>query len=112
MPYAHRPMHDADSHVMETPDWLRAHADPGVREKLPPLYLSTVKPGEEELIEQLRQLEQAGDLTARLALLEELKGLPFGAVWDYFCLQQEVPVGIAYLDEIRGYEARILSQRS
>jgi len=53
---------------------------------------------------QLRALEQAGDFTARLALLEELKGLPFSAVWDYFCLQQNVPVGISFIDEIRAYE--------
>ena len=41
----------------------------------------------------LRQLESAGDYTARLAMLEELKTLPFGAVWDQFCLSQGVPVG-------------------
>jgi L-rhamnose isomerase len=46
-----------------------------------------------------------------LALLEELKGMPFGAVWDYYCLQQGVPVGISYLDEIRIYEKQVLSQR-
>ncbi len=34
MPYAHRPMHDADAHVMETPDWVHAHADAMTREKL------------------------------------------------------------------------------
>jgi predicted TIM-barrel fold metal-dependent hydrolase len=47
-------MHDADSHVMETPEWLRPFADPGVREKLPPVYLATVKPGESELLEVFR----------------------------------------------------------
>ena len=52
-----------------------------------------------------------GDFTQRLALLEELKGMPFGAVWDYFCLQQGVPVGIAFMDEIKAYEAAVLSKR-
>jgi predicted TIM-barrel fold metal-dependent hydrolase len=54
MPYAHRPIHDADAHVMETPDWLHLHADPGIRDRLPPIYVSTVKPGEERLIDQFR----------------------------------------------------------
>jgi L-rhamnose isomerase len=43
--------------------------------------------------------------------LEELKGLPFGAVWDQYCLQQNVPVSIAYLDEIRAYEKQVLAHR-
>lgn len=64
-----------------------------------------------EPIDQLRQLEKDGDFTARLALLEELKGLPFGSVWDYFCVQQEVPVGFQYIDEVRDYEKTELSKR-
>jgi len=65
-----------------------------------------------EPIEELRGFEVRSDYTARLALLEELKGLPCGAVWDYFCLQHDVPVGISYLDEIRTYEQRETSRRS
>jgi L-rhamnose isomerase len=59
----------------------------------------------------MRALELAGDYTARLALLEELKGMPFGAVWDYYCVQQNVLVGMVYLDEIRAYEKEVLAQR-
>jgi L-rhamnose isomerase len=59
----------------------------------------------------LRELELEGDFTARLAMFEELKGLPFGSVWDYHCLRQGVPVGISYLDTIRTYEKQILAQR-
>jgi L-rhamnose isomerase len=59
----------------------------------------------------LREMEVVGDFSGRLALLEELKGLPFGAVWDYYCEQQGVPVGIAYVDDIRGYEKQVLAQR-
>src|SRR6266571_3986062 len=56
MPYAEgRTYHDADSHVMETPDWLVAHADPGVRARLKPLFVAAVKPGEETMIEQARR---------------------------------------------------------
>ena len=64
-----------------------------------------------EPIERLRQLEQAGDYTARLALFEELKTLPQGAVWDQYCLQAGVPVGIAWLDGVRKYEADVLVKR-
>ncbi len=64
MPYAHRPMHDADAHVMETEDWLRQHADPAVREKLPPIHLASVKPGEERLIERFRAKHQDPDYRA------------------------------------------------
>lgn len=65
-----------------------------------------------EPLDTLRDLEAKGDYTARLALLEELKGLPFGAVWDAFCEQQGVPVGYAFLNKIRRYEADVLSTRS
>ena len=60
----------------------------------------------------LRQYENEGNFTARLALLEELKGLPFGAVWDYYCHTQDVPVGMSFMDDISAYEAMILPQRS
>jgi uncharacterized protein len=58
MPYAQgRIYHDADAHVMETPDWLVPFADPGVRPRLErePLYLATVKPGEETFVDELRR---------------------------------------------------------
>jgi predicted TIM-barrel fold metal-dependent hydrolase len=51
MPYAHRPMHDADAHFMETPDWFHAFAEPAVRDKLPPVFVASVKPGEERMID-------------------------------------------------------------
>jgi L-rhamnose isomerase len=64
-----------------------------------------------EPIELLRECENNGDFTARLALLEEFKTLPFGAVWDYYCLQCEVPPGGMWLEDIRQYERTILSLR-
>ncbi len=60
---------------------------------------------------KLRELEAAGDHTSRLAMLEELKTLPFGAVWDYYCLKQNVPVGPAWLAEVKQYECNVLSKR-
>jgi len=78
----------------------------GTRNALRALLMALLEP-----IEQMRALEVDGDYTARLALLEELKGMPFGAVWDYFCLQQGVPVGFRFMDEIRAYEEQELSKR-
>ena len=78
----------------------------GTRNALRALLMALLEP-----VDQLRELEVAGDYTARLVLLEELKGMPFGAVWDYFCLQQGVPVGISFLDKIRAYEKQELARR-
>ncbi len=64
-----------------------------------------------EPTDQLCDAERAGDFTTRLALQEELKGLPWAAVWDQFCLQNDVPVGAHYLHQIRGYERQELAQR-
>jgi L-rhamnose isomerase len=55
--------------------------------------------------------ERAGDYTSRLAVMEEIKTLPFGAVWDYHCLAAGVPVGAAWLDEVKRYEREVLAKR-
>jgi L-rhamnose isomerase len=60
----------------------------------------------------IRAAELAGDTTARLALQEESKSLPFGAVWDYYCESKGVPAGEAWLAEVRGYEKAVLKKRS
>ena len=62
-------------------------------------------------LEALRRLEADGDFTARLAMLEELKSLPFGAVWDYYCLTRSAPVGPAWLADVREYERHVLAGR-
>jgi L-rhamnose isomerase len=51
------------------------------------------------------------DYSSRLALLEELKSMPFSAVWDYYCLQKNVPVGIDFMGLIKDYEKKELSKR-
>lgn len=61
---------------------------------------------------RLQQLERDGDLTARLALMEEQKSMPLGAVWDYYCLSTGAPVGTQWLEKVREYESRVLSARS
>jgi len=60
---------------------------------------------------RLRELEIQGNLTARLALVEAVKMLPLGAVWDYYCLTQGAPAGISWLDEVRDYEEKVTSRR-
>jgi L-rhamnose isomerase len=60
----------------------------------------------------LKALEQTGDYTARLAMLEELRTLPFGAVWDYYCIAQGVPAGAAWLAEVKQYEKDVLAKRA
>jgi len=60
---------------------------------------------------KLHEFEYNGDFTSRLALLEELKTLPFGAVWDYYCRKEEVPAGPGWLKEVRDYEAKVTNSR-
>ena len=56
LPYVQgRVVHDADAHVVETPDWLVPYADPELRPHLKPLFVASVKPGEERFIEKLRR---------------------------------------------------------
>lgn len=58
----------------------------------------------------LREEEQ-GNLGNRLALMEEFKTLPYGAVWDEYCAESGVPVGAAWLEEVREYEEQVLLKR-
>jgi L-rhamnose isomerase len=60
---------------------------------------------------QLIEYEEAGQNFERLALLEELKTKPFGAVWDSYCLQEGVPAGEDYIAEIQQYEKEVLLRR-
>ena len=62
-------------------------------------------------IGQLKQLEAQGDYTSRLALMEDAKSLPFGAVWDYYCQKAGKPPGEAWLAEVKTYEKEVLSKR-
>lgn len=79
----------------------------GTRNVIKALLMAMLEP-----TAQLRQLELAGDFTSRLALLEEQKTLPFGAVWDYYCLTSGVPIGSSWLREVKQYENSVLSTRT
>lgn len=78
----------------------------GTRSMIKALLIALLEP-----TDRLRALECEGNHTARLALLEEAKTLPFSAVWDYYCLHQGVPAGAAWLEEVRAYEAAVTGKR-
>jgi L-rhamnose isomerase len=78
----------------------------GTRNAVRALLMALLEPAD-----LLRQYENEGDFTRRLMLLEELKSMPFGAVWDFYCRQQEAPVGMGVMDEIAGYEQTVLAKR-
>jgi len=78
----------------------------GARAALKALLFALLEP-----TPKLGKLEEAGNNFERLALLEEIKSLPFGAVWDYYCLSQDVPPGSDWIKDIREYELRVLSRR-
>ncbi|HVS71769.1 MAG TPA: L-rhamnose isomerase [Phycisphaerae bacterium] len=78
----------------------------GTRSMLKALLIALLEP-----TAKLREVEEAGDYTARLALQEEYKTLPVGLVWDHYCEKMGAPVGAAWLEEVRGYEKAVLSKR-
>ena len=78
----------------------------GTRSMLKALLAALLEP-----TQKLRDLEAAADFTQRLALLEEMKTMPFGAVWDHYCLVNGVPVGPAWIADVQTYEKAVLSRR-
>lgn len=60
----------------------------------------------------LRDAENAGRNHERLALMEELKTLPFPAVWDHYCVEEGVPVGTGWIADVNAWEAKTLPQRT
>ena len=59
----------------------------------------------------LQEYEEEGNLFARLALLEESKLLPIGAVWDEYCERMNVPPGTAWIDAVNAYELDVTGKR-
>ena len=78
----------------------------GTRNMIKALLLALLAP-----TTTLKSAELEGDYTTRLALMEELKLLPFGAVWDHYCATQGVPVGESWLAEVKQYEKVVLAKR-
>jgi L-rhamnose isomerase len=77
----------------------------GTRNMLRALLIALLEPP------GIKSAEANGDFTTRLALQEEAKSLPFGAVWDFYCESQNVPVGENWVTEVKHYEKKILSKR-
>lgn len=79
----------------------------GTRNMIKALLMALLEP-----VDLLKRMEISRDYTQRLAFLEELKTLPFGAVWDYYCHVKGVPVGFDWFAPVRIYEEETLSRRS
>ncbi|MEK0315914.1 L-rhamnose isomerase [Cohnella sp. 56] len=78
----------------------------GTRNTIKSLLLALLEP-----TDALRKAELDGDYTTRLALVEEFKTYPFGAIWDYYCESQGVPVRERWLAEVKAYERDVLAAR-
>ena len=79
----------------------------GTRNAIKALLAALLEP-----TDRLASAEESGDYTTRLALLEEQKSMPLGAVWDHYCEAMNVPVGLEWLERVRHYETTTLSQRN
>jgi L-rhamnose isomerase len=77
----------------------------GTRNMLRALLIALLEPP------AIRQAEDDGDYTSRLALQEEARTLPFGAVWDFYCESKGVPADESWLPEVKSYEQKVLSKR-
>ena len=79
----------------------------GTRNMIKALLIALLEPSS-----ALKAAENQMDYTRRLVMFEEQKSLPWSAVWDYYCEQKGVPVGMAWFDEIKSYESKVLAQRA
>ena len=60
---------------------------------------------------QMKEMQDQNRFTELMMLQEEVKTYPFGAVWDYFCESQGVPVRETWFEEVKKYEEEVLSLR-
>lgn len=90
-----------DASINRTAAWVI-----GTRNMIKALLLAMLEPSL-----MMRKAEYSADYTARLALLEEARSLPFTAVWDYYCQSRNVPVGEAWLKDVRNYEQKVQIKR-
>ena len=61
--------------------------------------------------ELLTKLQDEGNFTERLALMEEFKTYPMGDIWNYYCEKNNVPVGESWIEDVKKYEEEVLSKR-
>lgn len=79
----------------------------GTRNMLKALLIALLEPAD-----ALKKIEQEMDFTQRLAILEELKTLPWAAVWEYYCLQKDAPAERDWFGRVKQYEHEVLSKRT
>ncbi len=79
----------------------------GTRNMIKALLLAMLIPNE-----LLKKYQDEGNFTERLALMEELKTYPMGDIWNYYCEKNNVPVGEAWIKEVKEYEEIELSKRN
>ncbi|MBQ2818490.1 MAG: L-rhamnose isomerase [Clostridia bacterium] len=79
----------------------------GMRAAIKSLLFALLEP-----VETMRKAEEEGDYTTRLALREECKSLPFGAIWDYYCETSGVPVREQWIAIAKEYEKKCLAERA
>lgn len=78
----------------------------GIRSTIKSLLIALLEPSE-----KIKDAENREDYLSRLALMEESKFHPVGAVWDYYCQMNNVPTEGAWLKEVIDYEENVLSKR-
>ncbi|WP_026571229.1 L-rhamnose isomerase [Sediminibacillus terrae] len=78
----------------------------GTRNMIKALLYALLHPNE-----HLKQLQEEGNFTERLALMEEFKTYPFGAIWDYYCEKMGVPEKETWMEDIKQYENNVLLKR-
>jgi L-rhamnose isomerase len=71
----------------------------GTRNTQKALLIALLRP-----LKMLRDLENAGDHTGRLAMMEDSRSLPWGAVWEEFCRRQDAPLDGEWISFVRKYE--------
>jgi L-rhamnose isomerase len=78
----------------------------GTRNMIKALLIAMLEP-----TEKLQACEKAGDYTSRLGIMEDMKAMPFGAVWNEYCDRKSVPYDGEWLKEVKQYEDNVLSKR-
>ncbi|MBN1972213.1 MAG: L-rhamnose isomerase [Sedimentisphaerales bacterium] len=78
----------------------------GTRNMIKALLFAMLEPAD-----MLDKFENDGDYTSRLAVLEDIKTLPFGTIWEYYCKKSGVPADTLWLKEIKKYEKNVLGKR-
>ena len=78
----------------------------GTRNTIKSILLGMLEP-----TDTLRKAEIDGDYTTRLAMLEEMKAMPWSAVFDEYCERNNVPAGYTWLEDVKKYEQEVLLKR-